>query len=374
MLRLGALAYLFSLIPGLLAIYGNVRGGPWALGATIFLGALCVLDWIKLDDRRDPPGHPAWTPDLVLVLHVVVNALAIGSLLAGVATGTLKPWRVNDAALSTGLSSGLSGIVVAHELIHRRSKAWRAAGIFNLFLVNYTHFTIEHVQGHHKHVGTRRDPSTGRPRESVYYFLLRSLPMQYLVALRIEAERLRKSGRFGYGPSNFVVAATVFQALFLVMIRSILGPSAAWAFVMQGAVAVLVLQVVNYLQHSGLERDAGGRILAEHSWQSDRISDRFLLLELSRHADHHCHSTRPYHQLKSLENGPMLPHGLLGTIPVVLIPPLWFWVARRIVERLPIEAEQGAGQRIDLRVDDPSSTTNLRVPRFLTKRKSRTGR
>jgi alkane 1-monooxygenase len=326
---LGSLAYALGLIPGALAVAGNLRGGPWALGATAFLGALCVADWFVRDSRRDPPARGDFTPDLILALHVLVNAAAVGTLLYGVASGRLPRWRVGDATLSTGLNSGVSGIVVAHELIHRRARAWRAVGVGNLLLVNYAHFYIEHVKGHHRLVGTRRDSSTARPGESIYHFLLRSLPGQFVGALRIEADRLARRGRGRFGPANFVVATTAVQALIAVAIGLGLGPRALTAYLAQGAIAVLLLQAVNYLQHSGLERPEGSRVSPVHSWQSDRVSGRFLLLELPRHADHHGHAAKPYHALVSHDDSPTLPLGLLGTLPVLLIPPLWFALARR---------------------------------------------
>src|SRR5206468_6919043 len=102
MSRLGFLGYLLGLLPGVLAIAGNLKGGAWTLGAAAMLGALCVADWFVRDDLRPPPDGPGWTPDLVLVLHVVVNTLAIGSLLYGVSSGVLGRFRASDAALSTG--------------------------------------------------------------------------------------------------------------------------------------------------------------------------------------------------------------------------------------------------------------------------------
>jgi alkane 1-monooxygenase len=326
---LGSLAYALGLIPGALAVAGNLRGGPWALGATIFFVALCVADWFVRDNRREPPVRSEFTPDLILVLHVLVNAAAIGTLLYGVASGRLPRWRINDATLSTGLNSGISGIVVAHELIHRRARAWRALGIGNLLMVNYAHFYIEHLKGHHRLVGTRRDPSTARPGETIYHFLLRSVPAQFVTALRIEADRLAKVGRARFSLANFVVATTIVQISIAMAIGLELGPRALTAYLAQGAVAVLLLQAVNYLQHSGLQRPEGSRVAPAHSWQSDRVSSRFLLLELPRHADHHGHAAKKYHALVSHDDSPTLPFGLLGTIPVVLIPPLWFALARR---------------------------------------------
>ncbi|HEY2158423.1 MAG TPA: alkane 1-monooxygenase [Isosphaeraceae bacterium] len=342
--RLGFIGYFLGLLPGVLAIAGNLKGGPWALATTAMIVSLCVADWFVRDEPAPPPEAPRWTPDLVLALHVVVNTLAVATLLYGVAHGTLGRFRSLDAALSTGLNAGLSGIVVAHELIHRRGRGWRAAGLWNLLLVNYSHFYIEHVQGHHKLVGTRRDPSTARPGENIYVYIVRSLPQQFVSALRIEAGRLARAGRWRFGPGNFVVVATLIQVAIAVLIGVVLGQRALGVYLRQGATGVVLLQVVNYLQHYGLERAAGSRIEPAHSWQTDRISSRFLLLELPRHADHHCHSTRPYHQLLSHEESPTLPLGLLGTAPLLLIPPLWSRVARGILERGRLPAA-GPSQR-----------------------------
>lgn len=335
MMGLGAWGYALGLIPGLLAVVGNTVGGVWTLGATVFLSAISFADWFVADDRLPPPDRPEKTPDLVLVLHVVLNSIAIATLLLGVATGTLMRWRVSAATLSTGWNSGISGIIVAHELIHRRGRGWRRAGIWNLLLVNYTHFFIEHVQGHHKRVGSRHDPATARAGESIYRFLLRSIPQQFLSALRIEANRLGRAGAFRYGLGNFVVAMAGLQLVIALTIRLVLGSGAMSAYLWQGAIAVGTLEVVNYLQHYGLVRTPGSRIEPAHSWQSDRISSRFLLLELPRHADHHCHSARPYHKLVSCDSSPRLPLGLLGTSTLIWIPPLWFHVAGRILEGTP---------------------------------------
>src|SRR5262249_597491 len=88
-------------------------------------------DWFVRESRRDPPGRGDFTPDLILVLHVLVNATAIGTLLYGVASGRLPRWRVGDATLSTGLNSGISRTVGPHELTHpppRPPPARRRAG------------------------------------------------------------------------------------------------------------------------------------------------------------------------------------------------------------------------------------------------------
>ena len=58
-------------------------------------------------------------------------------------------WLVT-AAISTGLCSGASAIVTAHELGHHKPKSpgWILARLL-LFSVNYSHFTTEHNHVHH---------------------------------------------------------------------------------------------------------------------------------------------------------------------------------------------------------------------------------
>ena len=67
MKSLAPLAYALGLIPGVLVVVGNLRGGPWALSATIFFIALCVSDWAVRDSRHANSSLGGITPNLILV-------------------------------------------------------------------------------------------------------------------------------------------------------------------------------------------------------------------------------------------------------------------------------------------------------------------
>ena len=286
---------------------------------------------VRPREPRAPPGRHDFTPDLILALHVLVNATAIGTLLHGVASGRLPRWRVGDATLSTGPNSGISGIVVAHELIHRRACAWCARWDREPLDGQLCPFLHRARQGPSPSGREpRSDPSTARPGETIYHYLLRSLPGQFISALRIEADRLAKRGA-PVRPSELRRGDDIRAGRHRPGDR----PGAR-------------LACLDRLPHAGDNRGlpapdgelppafgagaargvAGG---PGDSWQSDRVSGRFLLLELPRHADHHGHAAKPYHTLVSYDDSPTLPLGLLGTIPVLLIPPLWFALSRRAV-------------------------------------------
>lgn len=332
MRRFQDLGYLLSLIPVSLTLAGNLLGGYWALSNAFFtLVGLGITDWFFKERKNQPEPHSPLFADTLLLIHVVTHTVAIASLLHGIASGLLVGKFVWFAALSTGINSGVSGIIVAHELIHRKSKVWQALGIWNLLLVNYAHFYIEHIKAHHRYAATLKDAATARYGESVYGFIWRTIPAQFRSALHLEAERLIKKGRSPFGLSNFVVASALAQLIIVLGVFSYLGLWAGLAYLLQALIAVLLLEITNYAQHYGLLRSETERISAEHSWNTDNASSRFFLLELPRHSDHHYYASRPYQELLSYPESPTLPTGYLGLLPVVLIPPLWFKMTHPIL-------------------------------------------
>ena len=236
-------------------------------------------------------------------------------------------WIVVFAAVSTGINSGASGLIVAHELGHRRKKSfsWWISQL-NLISVLYLHFTTEHNRTHHKHVATTADPATARYGESVWWFVARTVPGQFLDAWRLHAAR-------GHSPITSPVArGAACEVLLVVSIAAFLGPIPALAFLIQAASAVFLLEYINYLRHYGLQRDVGSRQTAAHSWQSENRWSRWTLLELTRHPAHHLEAGKPFWKLQPYENAPELPSGYYGCFWVALIPPLW----RRLIHpRMP---------------------------------------
>lgn len=124
---------------------------------------------------------------------------------------------------------------------------------------------------------------------------------------------------------NFVLISTLLSMLFLGLLY-FADSVMAHAFLLSSAVAVFLLEYVNYIEHYGLQRRPGERLGAEHAWQSDSLTSRFHLFELSRHSHHHLQSTIPYHSLESIEGPHRLPFGYFGMFYIALLPPLWFRV------------------------------------------------
>lgn len=328
--------YVLSLIPAALVIAGNVLGGWWTLAATAFFALLVMPDWLfksPANDERDER-----LPGLVLLAHVALQTLAFYTLIEGVHTGRLAWIFATNAMLSTGLTAGASGLVAAHELIHRREKWMQRAGLWLLFLNRYSHYFVEHLQGHHRNVGLKCDPTTARRGESFYHFLWRIVPQQFRTALEIESSRVQAEGRSGLGWRNFVVTSTAIEWTFLAALCITAGLSTAAIFLGATLISRMFWESGSYVQHYGLTRAPGERVDEAHSWQCNSTVSRVMLLEIVRHSDHHCHVGKTYPALASCTRSPELPAGGFGLFFAVLIPPVWFAVADA---RLPCGASRG---------------------------------
>lgn len=319
--------YTLSLLLPAVVITGNL-GYAWpGAGIALALFAYPLLDLLLGESREQPPtaGAPLFF-DAILYAHVALQFAMVGSLLwlaSGAAALTLE---LALATGSTGVGSGISGIVVAHELVHRPRRWERALGTALLWSVSYLHFETEHVRGHHRTVGTDGDPASAPATMGLWWFVLRTIPEQFASAWRIAAQRS------GSGWRHAAAAGLLASVATFASVGALLGAVAAALFVAQSLIAIFLLEYVNYIRHWGLRRQPGERIEPWHAWQSDARLSRWVLVELTRHPEHHLTASRPFHQLRSLPDAPQLPTGYFGCFWLALLPPIW---KRVMTPRLP---------------------------------------
>ena len=325
------LSYLWSLLPGIVTVYGNLYGGYWAFANLIFtLGFLSIIEWFMPENKSNSYSENVIVPDLILILHVAFQILCLSSLFYSVHLGQLNGIALIGATLSTGIHSGSSAIVVAHELIHRKSRTFRFMGKFLLFTVGNIYFYIEHLRVHHKWVGTDKDPATAKRNESLYAFFVRSMFGQITNAWRLEKERLTIENKSPLGNTvlkNSLLLITLLSGLYLGF-----GFMGVAVYLLHILIANFLLEYTNYIEHYGLSRKENERVKEDLSWQTDKVISRFFLIDLSRHSDHHYYASKPFHTLKSYEQSPKLPGGYASAIYLALIPPLWFKVVNRCLD------------------------------------------
>lgn len=329
--------YGLSLLPGLCVVYGNLHEGVWfAAGNLLFslvvLGLIDAFNPVVLSQENS--GKHDSIPKLILVMHVLLQVICVGSFVVAVHQHIHSDYTVFVMALSMAVYTGSGAIVIAHELIHRKAWLSQMAGKFLLFTAGNFYFFIEHLRVHHKWVGTPRDSATAKRGQSVYGFFVSSSLGQIKGAWKLEVERCKKEGKWAYGFSNYLVRQIVFHILFDTCLVWVGGWLALAAWFVQCIVANFLLEYVNYIEHYGLSRSEQERVTEVHSWQSDRFISRFVLIDLSRHADHHYSASKPYHTLNTYSRSPILPGGYASLILPALFPFWWRKLTHPILDAL----------------------------------------
>jgi len=209
-----------------------------------------------------------------------------------------------------------------------------------LAMVLYSHFRSEHLQVHHRHVGTPRDPVTARYNEGFHRFFPRVLRGSFLSAFRAERDMLARKGRPWHDLKNPFFRYWALQAI-MALLAVLLGGAVGLAlFVWQAFVAVWQLELVNYIEHYGLTRKhlGGGKyehVQPRHSWNAAHKASNWLLINLQRHSDHHYKPDRRFPLLQNYTeaDAPQLPYGYPLMTMAAMVPPIWRRVMNPRVRR-----------------------------------------
>lgn len=295
---------------------------PWYV-ALAFMWPLVVAHQVDCSGRTEERGPrdalPAWPFDALVYTLVGLQFWIVWETVQLFAVQGIFSMDMVMVFLLVGGSSGFS-IITAHELIHRRGKADQILGRLLLCTVLYEHFYTEHLRGHHVRVGTPEDPATARFGESYEGFFRRTVPAQWLSAWRLEKRRLGAADMGLFDPrmlKHRMVHGALLEWGLAGAIWLAFGPAAFVAFLAQAFMAVRLLEAVNYFEHWGLERNSP-RVRPMDSWDTHAWFTYYGLVGLSRHADHHASPARPYQQLRTWEEAPLLPYGYVGTIDLVM--------------------------------------------------------
>jgi alkane 1-monooxygenase len=286
---------------------------------------LVLLDNGAAPDFRQPPAElPRWPFDLQLWLltglqivnHVMMGVMASKLTFSSLGGAGQTLANLFTIAVLSGTTAGYSGIVLAHELVHRRNRVEYFMGRLLLMFVCYEQFATEHVRGHHPRLGTREDPATARFGEKLEDFTRRTIPGQFKSAWHLEKVRLGDA-EMKLTDSRMlrhrVLQGVVAEVGITVAFGVLFGPIAVVAFLLQAHNAVILLETVNYIEHWGIERTSR-RVTPVDSWDTDNGFTLRTLVGLSRHADHHSQASRPYQELRYFAESPKMPLGYYGTI------------------------------------------------------------
>jgi alkane 1-monooxygenase len=358
------------IVPAALMIGAHFGGGLAFLTPLVAFGLLPLLDLIIGEDQSNYSEAEEKQMDgelyyrLITFLFVPAYYLALGYALYRAVTADWSLFDYIGNVWSAGILGGIN-ITVAHELGHKQNRFEKFLAKTLLHGVFYGHFMNEHNKGHHAMVSTPEDPATSRFGESFYAFYPRTVIGTFNKACELEAQRLERMQKSPWNWRNemyrnvsyplLMTLAIYFGANALFSEPTALfglsaGATAAGFFVLHAVMGFTLLEVVNYLEHYGLERrklDNGRyeRVAPVHSWNSNHLVTNCFLYHLQRHSDHHTWPARRYQTLRNFSDSPQLPTGYAGMVLLAAVPPLWFAVMNPRVESFM--RRQGANHHID---------------------------
>lgn len=319
---------LFAVTPTL----GLLSDMPGLTGWVGFV-LLPLLEWTWGRKATVAPQWGLQAPRAVMMLVLWQPVMLVGwmawvNATAGSSEGPAW-WRVAVLGMACGSVAGAVGIVLAHELGHRRSALDRALARTLLCIVGWGHYLIEHNRGHHRHAALRHDPATARREEGLWDFLPR-----YWMGVWRGAVSLSKAQS---GAVNEAWALAAGTAALWAAAWALAGTAGLVFCVAQAAVAQLLVGCVDYMEHWGLQRRLGAsgkpeRMAAPHIWDCRNAASDLLLFNLPRHAHHHI---EPWHSADNLRHhaaSPQMPTGYAGMVLLTLVPPLF---RRVMAPRLP---------------------------------------
>lgn len=327
---------LFLAAFALLPLHWASIGAPWVPLLVTFIAIPLIDAWVG-PPRAHSDGASVlfvrYIPRLQLIVQTLLLVQAV-RIAPSLGWGELVVFGVAIGTVTGGI-----GITVAHELTHRAARIDRIIAKALLVSVAYGHFVVEHVRGHHVRVGTPDDPATAPRGMTVYRFILRSVAGGFQHAWRLETMRLQHERRSPWSLRNWVLSGSLLSLLLFASVAVVGGAKAAFLFTLQAAWAVVLLEIINYIEHYGLQRQRIGNryepVREEHSWNANFTVSNWLLFNLQLHPDHHTNVQRPFDQLRSVAAAPQLPAGYPAMILLALLPPAWFAVMDR---RLPVAA------------------------------------
>lgn len=213
-------------------------------------------------------------------------------------------------------------ISLAHDLMHARKRTDRALSTILLLANGFYYLESDHLYIHHRYVGTKGDPASAYPNESLYHYLVRSITKRIRLIFGngdcfppskknqiVRGNLLRFTACFGYLIILYMLSFKLFICIFI-----------------QFIFVTLIYEIITYIQHYALRRkDYEGKIeemRLAHSWNCYYKLSAYLYFMMPMHSIHHLKSEPELATLKTA--GPNFPHPFGQMVLIALFPQKWF--------------------------------------------------
>lgn len=315
------LPMIFTLSP----VIGWWMDTPWL---TLLLAAVIipVAEWLFQNRPSFTPNYRwgAWLQRIImLAVLIVASSLTLLSQ-------TMEWDELVWLALSCGYVCGGIGIVLAHELGHRRTTLDRLLARALLSSIAYGHYVLEHNRGYHRYAATLHDPATARRHESLWGFMPRYFFGVFRDSLKLSREQS--------GKTNEALLLTSITLLLFLIVTLIAGWKGLLFYAIQAGLAQVLVAAIDYVEHWGLERRSiegkPERMNARHIWDCANTVSDTLLFNLPRHSSHHLTPSLSCDELYRVPGSPQMPTGYAGMVLLAAVPPLF---KKIMTPRLPVD-------------------------------------
>ena len=271
---------------------------------------------------------------VVKLLSAFVFLGVIGWCLFYVDTQSLTLWEFLGFSLVAGFITGCFVVTLAHELLHAHTPLERNTANALLVVAGIPHFMNDHLLGHHRLVGLTEDDTTARYNDSFYTYFWKAawhrIKYSYLTFYDLPIWLCRAVRRQNIRLALYLVLICVGIAIW----ASHPGITLAF-FAVQSVTAYVLYELINYIQHYGLQRirKANGKpeaVQLAHSWNCYYKYTNYLLFMLPLHSAHHAHP-HPRRGINLI--GPRMPYVYFVMVALALVPGLWFRYMNPLVRR-----------------------------------------
>lgn len=347
---MGWLRYYYQPAIHLFALGLFALGGIWLwlIPITIFF-LTAVLDELSPDfEEAEEPSIYSDIPLLltatlalvVTAVFVIIASTSLGAssnqaamvLLPGNFFEPQPLWALAGGALGVGMLMA-AAFNIGHELSHRPDSRFHLlVGQIICTLSLHSCFPIEHIYGHHKNVGTHLDPTSARRNEPFWFFIGRSFLGTYRNAFRIARRRASRHGGIARFLKNRAIHGIAIQSALLAAAFLLGGWTGLAAYLVATIIALIIMELFQYVGHYGLIRVPGTPVRAAHAWELSGQGSSSFTINLTCHSDHHISGQKPFWRLRLTNQAPTLPYGPFPVLALAMIPPLYFKITKPALE------------------------------------------
>lgn len=300
------------------------------------------------EQERSRSANPYFDA-LVYGYHFLYFSTALLCMFAAFATQSFIV--AISLAILWGFLTSLVAESWSHEFIHRRNifQQMLGASLWSTFC--YGTFLPEHTMGHHVHVSTPEDPSSAPKGMTLYQFLPQAILKNPINGFKLEAKRLRNRGLPVLHPRNRLIWLSAFSVLWALGSYAIGGVYGFTFWAVATAGSIITIELANYVMHYGLSRNKlpNGRyerVSPLHSWNVEGPL-HMVVINLTRHSDHHAFPRRPYQILRYFPEAPQLPISYERLIFMAWVPKYFFKVMDPRVDEHMEKLEQWRNNNVD---------------------------